>query len=383
MNFLFPYMARWQTANYTRYHGLLKGLVQSGHNAVVLQPPRLDSAETNFFEVDNEIPSGISVIEIRVPDRLWHSSLPLEKLVKKGSYSLMTQRYLKDLIHTYHIDVLILYNLPQCVMLLDAPCFSVFDVADDLMAMFTHELGKASSFGFVHLGEEMFRYMLRRSDLNFVASHELQLQIEEPTMLLPNAADCDEIERLTRIELPVGRSSPVVGYLGAFEYFVDMDMVLDAAAGLPDVIFWLVGGGRDFARVKSRVERERLKNVYLPGPVDHRSGLAMMAAADICLLSRRLDAFSHAACPLKLFEYAALGKPVVSTPTREVKRIAGEFAFFVRNHEEMKTTISYLINNPGSAKSRIQHGLELVRHRYNWRTITQEFVQSIEMLLRK
>ena len=48
------------------------------------------------------------------------------------------------------------------------------------------------------------------------------------------------------MRLPVDRGKTVVGYLGAFEYFVDMDMVLDAAAGLPDVVFWLVGGGRDF-----------------------------------------------------------------------------------------------------------------------------------------
>jgi glycosyltransferase involved in cell wall biosynthesis len=188
---------------------------------------------------------------------------------------------------------------------------------------------------------------------------------------------------LETMELPVDRTSPVVGYMGAFEYFVDMDMVLDAAASLPDVVFWLVGGGRDFARVKRRVEEEQRKNVVLPGPVDHRTGLAMMAAADVCLLPRRLDAFSHAACPLKLFEYAALGKPIVSTPTREVQRIASEFAFFARDHKEMKTVISWLINNPDSAKSRIRHGLDLVKHRYNWQEVTQQFVQSIEMLLLK
>jgi glycosyltransferase involved in cell wall biosynthesis len=316
-----------------------------------------------------------------VPEWLWQSSPPLEKLVKKGSYSLMAQRYLRELIRTYQIDVLILYNLPQCMMLFNAPCFSVFDVADDLMAMFNHELGRASSLGLVHLGERMFHYMLKRSDLNLVASHELQSQIEAPTRLLPNAADLDEIERLNPIELPVDRESPVVGYLGAFEYFVDMDMVLDAAARLPDVVFWLVGGGRDFARIKGRVQREQRKNVYLPGPVDHRTGLAMMAASDICLLPRHLDAFSHAACPLKLFEYAALGKPVVSTPTREMQRIAGEFAFFARGQEEMETIISRLINDPDSAKSKIQHALDLVKDRYNWQSVTREFVRSIESLI--
>ncbi len=107
--------------------------------------------------------------------------------------------------------------------------------------------------------------MLRRSDLNFVASHELQLQIAEPMTLLPNAADLDEIEHLELMRLPVDRRKAVVGYLGAFEYFVDMDMVLDAAAGLPDVVFWLVGGGRDFARLKSRVEREQQEKCISAG----------------------------------------------------------------------------------------------------------------------
>jgi glycosyltransferase involved in cell wall biosynthesis len=230
----------------------------------------------------------------------------------------------------------------------------------------------------MRFGEMMFRYMLRRSDLNLVVSEELQMRIEEPTTLLPNGADLEEIGRLDKIELPVGRSSPVVGYMGAFEYFANMDMVLDTAAIMPDVTFWLVGGGRDFSRVKGRVEEEQLKNVHLPGPVDHRTGLAMMAATDVCLLPRRLDRFSHATCPLKLFEYAALGKPIVSSPVREVQRIANEFAFFARDHREMKTIISYVIENPDSVKSKVEHGLELVKNTYNWQALAQRFVQSIE-----
>jgi len=378
MNFLFPYMARWQTANYTRYHALFKGLAQLGHKVIVLQPPRLNSAETSFLEVNSEITSGIGLIEIPVPDWLWKSSVPLEKLIKKGSYSLIAHRHLKDLIRTYHIDVLMLYNLPQCLMLSRFPCFCVFDVPDDLLAMFAHELGRVSLPGLMRFGEMMFRYMLRRSDLNLVVSEELQMRIEEPTTLLPNGADLEEIGRLDKIELPVGRSSPVVGYMGAFEYFANMDMVLDTAAIMPDVTFWLVGGGRDFSRVKGRVEEEQLKNVHLPGPVDHRTGLAMMAATDVCLLPRRLDRFSHATCPLKLFEYAALGKPIVSSPVREVQRIANEFAFFARDHREMKTIISYVIENPDSVKSKVEHGLELVKNTYNWQALAQRFVQSIE-----
>jgi glycosyltransferase involved in cell wall biosynthesis len=381
MNFLFPYMARWQTANYSRYHGLLKGLAQLGHKVIVLQAPRLDFAETNFLEVNNEITSGISVIEINVPDWLWKRSVPLDKLVKKGSYSLMTYRCLQDLIDAHQIDVLFLYNLPQCLMLFRAPCISVFDVADDLLAMFAHELGKASSFGLVRLGEMMFRSMLRRSDLNLVASQELQMNIKEPTTLLPNGADLDEIGRLRRIDLPVDGASPVVGYMGAFEYFVDMDMVLDTAATLPDVVFWLVGGGRDFFRVKERVANERLKNVRLPGPVDHKTGLAMMAATDICLLPRRLDAFSHAACPLKLFEYAALEKPILSAPTREVLRIAHEFAFFARDPGEMKTGILDLLNHSDAVKTKVAHGFKLVKNIYNWQILTQKFVDIIGELV--
>src|SRR5205085_2935125 len=121
---------------------------------------------------------------------------------------------------------------------------------------------------------------------------------------------------------------PIIGFVGAFEYFVDFGLVLDTAERLPGYSFVLVGGGRELSRVQAAAEGRGLRNVYLPGPVDYRTALDHMAAFDVALAPFVADAVGDAASPLKLFEYSALRRPVLCTPTAEMRRIAGEWAHF-------------------------------------------------------
>ena len=60
MNILFPYLARWRSANWSRYHQLLTLLCRKGHRVYVLEPPPLPSAqETNYTDLDVELPEGM------------------------------------------------------------------------------------------------------------------------------------------------------------------------------------------------------------------------------------------------------------------------------------------------------------------------------------
>ena len=374
-------MARWRTANYSRYHQLLRSLARIGHQVFVLEPPALDWLETNYLEVDVEIPPGVDVREVTLPQWLWNSSPPMEKIFKKGIYSLVARKHVRRVISEFQIDVLILYNLPQLFMQFDSPCFTVFDVADDLLAMLGHEVGSTLSPATMGLGDMVLRKMLSHSHLAVVVSRTLQKRIKHPTLLLPNGADPREIAESQRIDLPVRTKRPIIGYLGCFEYFVDFDMVLRSASMLSHVDFWLVGSGRDFTKIEARVKQEGLENVWLPGPVDHKHGLAMMSKADICILPRAFGRVSDAACPIKLFEYAALGKPVVCTPVAEVQKIAEGFAFFVRDHLELTATITKLLEDPLLTEGRTRYGLELIERTYNWGLIAEEFVNTVERMM--
>ena len=98
MKILFPYMARWKSINWTRYHSLFSCLAESGHEVFVLQPPRLDSQETNFQEIEVEIPENLHLIDVEIPGWIWDRKFPLEKLVKKGLYCLYSLRSAKRVV---------------------------------------------------------------------------------------------------------------------------------------------------------------------------------------------------------------------------------------------------------------------------------------------
>jgi hypothetical protein len=67
MRFLFPYMARWYAANWTRYHQLLTAVARYGHDVFVLQPPMLNLTETNYTEVEISKRDGLSISEVVGP----------------------------------------------------------------------------------------------------------------------------------------------------------------------------------------------------------------------------------------------------------------------------------------------------------------------------
>ena len=374
-------MARWYSANWSRYHQLLAALRRRGHEVFVLQPPALALAETNYAELQPPERNDLAIQEVPVWPALWPRRFPLEKLVKKGLYTLACRGRVREIILQHAIDVLLIYNLPQHLLLHDAPCLRVFDIADDLAAMLGQEVGWPLRLVAQPLAHTWQRELIARCDAVTVASHVLQDQIGNEAILIPNGVHLQEVDAADGTAIRQRLAGPVVGYLGSLEYFVDMDIVVEAAARLPDVTFVLVGGGRDLERLRRRIEALGLRNVVLPGPVSHSTGLDYVAAMDVCLIPFRPGPVADGACPLKLFEYAAMRKPIISTRTAEVLRIAGDFVLFADTADELCATVQRLTQMPESHQDLLAHGYEKVRREYNWDHIADRFLHAIEKVL--
>ena len=65
----------------------------------------------------------------------------------------------------------------------------------------------------------------------------------------------------------------------------------------------------------------KLSNVHYLGEQPHSIIPYFLKGMDVCLIPYRIDAFTRGISPLKLFEYLAVGRPVVSTPLEESKRM--------------------------------------------------------------
>jgi glycosyltransferase involved in cell wall biosynthesis len=109
-------------------------------------------------------------------------------------------------------------------------------------------------------------------------------------------------------------------YAGAIEPWVDQDLVNEVARLCPDISFIWIGPGR------ARPATPDPSNVYRLGAKPYASLPSYLVNADVGLIP--FDRARHTALvdtinPLKLYEYAAAGLPVVATPWKELERIGG------------------------------------------------------------
>ncbi|MCI0514531.1 glycosyltransferase [candidate division KSB1 bacterium] len=383
MNILFPYMARWKAINWSRYHQILTKLAQIGHNVHVFQPPSQKSSETNYQEIEIDVPENFYLHEVPLNARLWHTQFPLNKLVKKGYYSLAVVPLIREFIRHQKIDVMLLYNIPQYPLLKVSECAIMFDFADDYIEMLAHEIGNLKKLQVLRIGNYLLKKMFARADMNLAVSNVLLDLIPANGRLLPNGVDLNEFQPGSGARIAQNYPKPIVGFIGSFEYFIDFDLILTAAARLPQITFLLVGSGREMPRIQERIARDRLANIHLTGGVPHSQIGQYIDAMDICLNIFKKIPVSHRACPIKLFEYLVLKKPVISTRLEEVEKIDEHYLWYADTVAELVTTIEKILAGSAQTATLIDNGFRAVQTKYNWDVIARDFICMAEEIRRQ
>jgi glycosyltransferase involved in cell wall biosynthesis len=136
----------------------------------------------------------------------------------------------------------------------------------------------------------------------------------------------------------IGR--PRVGFFGAVDDLVDLDVLVAVADGLPEADLVLVGS------VSVSVEAlARRPNVHLLGQRPYAEIPAYGSGFDVAIMPWRDNEWIRLCNPIKLKEYLALGLPVVSTPFAElehyrdvVRMAAGPEAFVDQVRAALATT---------------------------------------------
>ncbi len=100
----------------------------------------------------------------------------------------------------------------------------------------------------------------------------------------------------------------------------------EAARAEPDIVFLAVGAGgllphEGLGPFEARC-RERGVRFVATGLVPHDAVADYFMATDVGLYPGDANPYFDAACPLKILEYSAAGKPVVATDLAELRRLA-------------------------------------------------------------
>lgn len=135
---------------------------------------------------------------------------------------------------------------------------------------------------------------------------EANYNVREKCALLTNAFDYNDCLQAREIE---GIEHPALVYMGAIDWWVDFAFLSEAMDRLPDAHLYIVGSG-DREQVACLAKR---KNCHLLGGKPHVEALSILKSADIALMPFKPCKLVEMVDPVKLYEYIALGKPVVSS----------------------------------------------------------------------
>lgn len=162
--------------------------------------------------------------------------------------------------------------------------------------------------------------------------------------VIGNGVDFEQFERSASGPPPAelaGMPRPLIGYAGAIAEWFDFDLVARLARRFEEGTVVLIGPVyRSVEERARRLDREA-GNVLLAGPRPYEELGGWLAAMDVCIIPLVPNELRRMADPNKLYEYAAVGRPIVTFPYSEsiealkgLVRVARGAEDFVRGVEE-------------------------------------------------
>jgi glycosyltransferase involved in cell wall biosynthesis len=213
----------------------------------------------------------------------------------------------------------------------------------------------------------------RRADLTLFCSH-LLMDEDRPRcarpVFLDHGVDFEAFERAGRaagVPDDVGSiPRPRVGFVGGIDaHTFDPELFVGTARLLPDVHFVLVGSC-------SLPEGWcPLPNVHLLGQRPYEDVARYMAASDVLVMPWNRSEWVRACNPVKLKEYLAVGRPVVSTDFHELRSYDG-LVSVAATAEEFARAIRAGLERPADPGP----GRERVRHE-TWRAKALQFLERL------
>jgi glycosyltransferase involved in cell wall biosynthesis len=208
------------------------------------------------------------------------------------------------------------------------------------------------------------RRLLEKADLVIVTHDNLRRSKEDlakSIYVIPNGAEVEHFGKAALAETPLAPemsryAKPIIGFLGAVQYWIDFDLIRHIALARPTWSLVLVGPVGRLARVDKVRD---LPNVHLLGRRPYEDLPSYLKAWDVCINPYILDETAANCSPLKLYEYLATGKPIVSVDMPEARQFEG-LVDIARDDEDFVKRIDLILDDPADQDRRARLRIEAV-----------------------
>ncbi|CUO38349.1 glycosyltransferase [Clostridium perfringens] len=161
----------------------------------------------------------------------------------------------------------------------------------------------------------------------------------ENNILAPNAVNLEDFKNHgheigEKIQPIVNKRKPIIGYYGALAKWFDYKLIEQLAKEREDYEIVLIGMDYDGSYDKSNLKD--YSNISYLGMIDYKDLINYSRYFDVCIVPFIKNDITDSTSPLKIFEYMALEKPIVTTDINECKNyesclISKDYDEFIRN----------------------------------------------------
>lgn len=250
------------------------------------------------------------------------------------------------------------------------------------------------------------RLNLQRADLVVVVSQPLADQLvamgipRERILVNPNGVDPEryrpDIDSSAIQEALDLQDRLVIGFIGTFGPWHGAEVLAEAAAKLIQqnpqlrerLVFVFIGDGQTMPRVRQVIDGQGIADYCrFTGLVPQEQGPLYMAACDILVSPHVLnpDGTPFFGSPTKLFEYLAMGKPVIASELDQIAELLthDHDALLVPpgDVEALADAMLALVDDPEWCKRLGEAARATALQRHTWQRHTERILQQLDRLV--
>ncbi|MDW8002985.1 MAG: glycosyltransferase family 4 protein [Deltaproteobacteria bacterium] len=215
---------------------------------------------------------------------------------------------------------------------------------------------------------------------------------EEKIKVVPNGSNLEQFsprEKNKRLTDLLGvKDKFVVGYIGTHGLAHGLDFIIGAIEKLsdPDLHFLFIGDGARKRDLVSLAKKKSLKNVTFLDQIPKHLVPEYMSIIDVALIPLRKAETFKTVIPSKIFEAAAMEKPILLGVDGEAKKIVEKYRaglfFEPENESDFVAKLLKLKQNP-DLYNEFKRGCTLLSRDYDRRRLAKLMYEHITEVVRK
>lgn len=233
-----------------------------------------------------------------------------------------------------------------------------------------------SSLGSIWYSADIDQKLLHESDYVVASAKTLQEELfsrykEKSIALVPNAVNTNLFKPNLAYRKPLDLmiSKPIVMYIGAMwgEWF-DWNLVEFCLKKNKDYNFVFIGG---IPEDKEHFYTSIFSNIFFLGLKQQKDLPAYLAYASVCIIPFKNDHITKYVNPLKVYEYLAMHKPVVTSDMEELRGLP--YVFCAKNKTEFLDNIDIAMKKKIDIKQ-----IDTFVKNNNWESRVKKILKTIK-----